>query len=446
MKSKADLLRKILYIYVLISPLVDMMTSLAVRAGMTGMTMGVVVRALFVVAMAFYVLFLYRGAHGVKLRIAVLITAAYGIIYLLNTVSINGLGVLMDNAKMYVKVYYFVFVLLGLYALYREHGIVISDKLLTIVFCIYSTSIFLAAITGTSFPTYELLDIGYCGWFYAGNEIGAIVAILAGIALAYGFTKSKLISIPILGLVAFSSTYIGTKVPFFAVVVAGVLLLLFWIGKLVKEKFATGKKTIIKFGVLLLCILVLYLADSPIHQNADWIQDQFGITTEADWSKFGTFAPIIETVDWLLSGRIGDIQDVMSRYVDGSWMEKLFGIGYTFQIAGEWRTDVVEMDFVAILLKHGMVGLAIYMIPLLYFAVVCIKKLIKQLKYFWELESAVLYTYGILIGLGCAFLAGHVLVAPAVSIYIAACIVKLHANLTEREERINEIERDRPGL
>ena len=446
MKNKAELLRKMLYIYILISPLVDMMTSLAVRAGMSGMTMGVVVRALFVVAMAFYVLFLYRGAYGVKLRIAVLITAAYGIAYLMNTVSINGLGVLMDNAKMFVKVYFFVFVLLGLYALYREHDILVSDKLLTIVLCIYSTSIFLAAITGTSFPTYELLDIGYCGWFYAGNEIGAIVAILAGIALAYGFTKPKIISIPILGLVAFSSTYIGTKVPFFAVVAAGAMLLVFWIGKLIKEKPAKGKKTIIKFGALLLCILVLYFAGSPIQQNADWIQDQYGNTTQTDWSYLGDFASVVETVDWMLSGRIGAIQNVINRYVDGSWMEKLFGIGYTFQIAEELRTDVVEMDFVSILLKHGVVGFVIYMSPLLYFAVVCIKKLLKQLKYFWELESAILYTYAILIGLGCAFLAGHTLVAPAVSIYIAACIVKLYGNLTEREEQINEIERDRPGL
>jgi hypothetical protein len=322
----------------------------------------------------------------------------------------------------------------------------VSDKLLTIVFCIYSTSIFLAAITGTSFPTYELLDIGYCGWFYAGNEIGAIVAILAGIALAYGFKKPKYLSLPILGLVAFSSTYIGTKVPFFAVVAAGAMLLVFWLGKLIKEKPATGKKTIIKFSILLLCILVLYFAGSPIQQNADWIQDQLENAAQTDWSYLGDFAAIVEKVDWLLSGRIGAIQDVIKRYIDGSLMEKLFGIGYTFQIAGEWRTDVVEMDFVAILLKHGIVGFAIHMIPLLYFAVVCIKKLFKQLKHFWELESAILYTYGILIGLGCAFLAGHVLVAPAVSIYIAACIVMLYGNLTEREEQINEIERDRPGL
>lgn len=447
MKSKSELLRNILYIYILISPFVDMLTSLAVRAGMTGMTMGVVVRALFVVAMAFYVLFLYQGAHRTKLRVAVLITIAYGIVYLMNTAFVNGVGVLLDNAKMYVKVYFFVFVLLGLYALYREHGILVSDKMLTIVFCIYSTSIFLAAITGTSFPTYVLLDIGYCGWFYAGNEIGAIVAILSGIVLIYGFTQSKYLWIPILGLVAFSSTFIGTKVPFFTIVAVGVLLLLFWIGKLLKEKPTTAKKTIGKFGALLLCILVLYYAGSPIQQNANLVQDRYEDTMEIDLSDTDEFDTIfIELTDWLLSGRIGAIQDVINRYTHGSLMEKLFGIGYTFQIDGQWRTDVVEMDFVAIMLKQGMVGLAIYMIPLLYFAVVCIKKLIKQLKHFWELESAFIYTYGILIGLSCAFLAGHVLVAPAVSIYIAICIVKLYANLTEREERINEIECDRPGL
>ena len=139
--------------------------------------------------------------------------------------------------------------------------------------------------------------------------------------------------------------------------------------------------------------------------------------------------------NWLLSDRMGSIRHVITRYEKGSLMEKFFGIGYTFQIDGQWRTDVVEMDFVAIFLKQGIIGLVVYMVPILYFAVLCIRKLFKQIKNFWELEPALVYTYAILMGLGCAFLAGHVLVAPAVSIYIAICIIKLYAFLEENEEQ-----------
>lgn len=436
MKIQEGILRKILYVYLLVSPLVDMLTSLAVRAGMTGLTMGVLVRAAFVAAMVFYVLFLYKGPHKGKLRVAVIITSLYGVLYLANTVAVNGFGVLMENAKMFLKVYYFVYVLLGLYALYEEHHILVSDKMLTIVFCIYSTSIFLAAITGTSFPTYELLDIGYCGWFYAGNEIGAIVAILSGITLLYGFTHPKYFWIPILGLVAFSSTYIGTKVPFLAIVAIAVLLFLFWLIKQFVRKPEEAKKKIVKYGALLLCIAVLYSVGSPIQQNAHVAQDRFDNVvestkpTEPDNAGENTENDqILAVTDWLLSGRLSSIQNVVKRYAQGSWMDKLFGIGYNFKVDGKWNSDVVEMDFIAICLKHGIVGLAVFMAPLIYFAVICIIRLFKKLREFWELEDAFTYTYAILIGLGCAFVAGHVLVAPAVSIYIAICTVKLYACL-----------------
>ena len=139
--------------------------------------------------------------------------------------------------------------------------------------------------------------------------------------------------------------------------------------------------------------------------------------------------------NWILSNRLSNIDHVIKRYENGSLMEKLFGIGYLFQINGTWCSDVVEMDFVAIFLKQGIIGLTVYMIPILCFAILCIRKLFRQLKQFWDLEPAFIYTYAILMGLACAFLAGHVMVAPAVSIYIAICIVKLYAFLTEHEEQ-----------
>ena len=442
MKIKEGILRKILYWYLLISPVVDMLTSLAVRAGMTALTMGVLVRVGFVGAVFFYVMFLYEGKHKTMLRVAMLVTSVYGILYLLNTVSVNGTGVLIENAKMFVKVYYFVYVLLGLYAIYEQHGILVSDKMLTVVFGVYTTSIFLAAVTNTSFSTYELLNIGYCGWFYAGNEIGAIVAILSGVALMYGFTHPKFLWIAVVGLLAFSSTYIGTKVPFLAIVVIAIVLLLVWLVKFLSRKEKRAMPQMAKCAALLLCILVLYQAGSPIQQNTMVVGDNYQDVLEeiepddpndpedgeeAEDNQFFVFA------NWLLSGRLYNVQNVFERYGNGSWTEKLFGIGYTFMIDGKWKSNVVEMDFISIFLKHGIVGFCVFVAPLIYFAVLCAIKLFKQLKLFWELEPAFVYLYATIIGLGCAFLAGHVLVAPAVSIYIAICTVKAYAYLTNRD-------------
>lgn len=426
MKNKAEIYRKVLYIFLLIAPFVDMLTSVGVRLGLGGMTAGMLVRFLFIAAMAAYILFDYRGKHKLALRLTVIATCLYGVIYLLVTAYINGASVLMGNAKAFLKVYAFVFMLLGLYGLYREHKILVSDKLLTIVFCTYTVSIFLSAVTNTSFPTYPNEELGYCGWFYAGNEIGAIVAILGGVALFYGAAHPKYLWVGILGLFAFSSTYIGTKVPFFANAAVTVLLLLFWLLYWLCKKSKIAPQRVVKFLLVLLGMLVLYWAGAPIRQNMELATERLpGVSNPNPTS------PLYGFLNWLLSNRLYNVQDIVLRFSSAHPAEILFGIGYTFQINGVWRADPIEMDFVSILINHGVVGFAVCMAPLVCFAGLCVFKLFKQLRRFFELESAFVYLYAAVIGLGGGFLAGHVLVSPAVSLYVAICIVKCYAFLNE---------------
>ena len=74
--------------------------------------------------------------------------------------------------------------------MYQQYQYVVSDWLLVGVYCEYTVSIFLSAITNTSFGTYDY-GKGYCGWFYAGNEVGAIISILAIVALFWAVKSKK---------------------------------------------------------------------------------------------------------------------------------------------------------------------------------------------------------------------------------------------------------------
>ena len=103
------------------------------------------------------------------------------------------------------------------------------------------------------------------------------------------------------------------------------------------------------------------------------------------------------------------------------------GLGYSYKIGKEINSNLIEMDFLALLFYHGVLGFIFYIIPILYFAMYCIKKIWGLRKSLWKNENLVVYTYGILIGLACAAVSGHVLIAPAVSIYIALLIVKLNS-------------------
>ena len=109
-------------------------------------------------------------------------------------------------------------------------------------------------------------------------------------------------------------------------------------------------------------------------------------------------------------------------------------MGYHFEtFDGEVFIQHIEMDFIAIFINYGILGLLIHITVLGIFAVICIKKFFKKIKSILCMENEITYIYSILITLFVAFLAGHTLVAPAVSIYLAVAIVNLYSLLANHE-------------
>ena len=70
----------------------------------------------------------------------------------------------------------------------------ISDKVRNSI--VYSTLIINAIMvisisTSTDFGSYEWMKVGSRGWFYAGNELGSILAIIFPIVVLYSIQKQK---------------------------------------------------------------------------------------------------------------------------------------------------------------------------------------------------------------------------------------------------------------
>ena len=70
--------------------------------------------------------------------------------------------------------------------------------------------------TSTSLTSYDYSKIGYTRWFYAGNEIGAIIATIFPLVLLYTIKQTKTLKdlikwIPTI-LMIFSLLAVGTKV------------------------------------------------------------------------------------------------------------------------------------------------------------------------------------------------------------------------------------------
>ena len=74
--------------YIILQPIIDILTSLGVRYGSDSITLGVAIRAVFVGIMAFYVMFIYRGKYEKAVKIYVAIISVYGLAFLANAVEL----------------------------------------------------------------------------------------------------------------------------------------------------------------------------------------------------------------------------------------------------------------------------------------------------------------------------------------------------------------------
>ncbi len=519
--------------FIILQPVLDVLTSITVRYTETSLTIGMITRMFFAGFVAIYIFFIYDGAYRKTLSIFLAAVCAYGVASLMVSAYYNGFGTIIENFKMFFKMYYFLFALIFFFALYLKYRYTVKNWILAAVFLEYTSSIFLSAVTNTSFVTYDYAR-GYCGWFYAGNEVGAIISVLAIVALIVAM-KSKNIPLKIATsvLLSFASVYVGTKVPFMACTGAVVVLaILMGVRALIgKDRTALGNFVYALCSLVL--IVVLFYCNSPMKYNSNvmlgehydsHITDKLqggsdstdssvqtgtpstggtsapstdsvttppstdGVTTAPSTdsvttppstdsvttapstdsvttppSDSTTVSPSTDSVttpstapvappatgdpdgfahkmflvaNWLLSNRLIMIEPAFVAYTESSTLQQLFGMGYYFSTSQGVYDNLIEMDFIALVINHGIIGCLLYMLPLAFFAIFCIKYFFKNIRKFFSMTWEVGYIYSILIALGCAFLAGHVLVAPAVSIYLAVIIVNLYAALDPKRDEL----------
>ncbi|MGQ0454585.1 O-antigen ligase family protein, partial [Bacillus sp. SS-TM] len=88
---------------------------------------------------------------------------------------------------------------------------------------ILSITMIVAMQTGTDFPSYPHSKIGSRGWFFAGNDLSSLFAIMFPIIVLYSIHKTTSFSkiyywIPTI-LAMYASIMVGTKVGYGAIVI-----------------------------------------------------------------------------------------------------------------------------------------------------------------------------------------------------------------------------------
>lgn len=276
---------------------------------------------------------------------------------------------------------------------------------------LYALIIVATAMLGLSLYTHDnaTTQSGAVGWFYAGNEISIILAI--GSILAIVFLSSKELSSKIYYLpfsILIAVPLVGTKVSLAGGVVAVIFSLVY--------RYLYGHKTGISLHRLLLCIAVFSIS----FVSAPALQD-FAVrnVSASDGSGDNITRAIRSKV---FSGRIYYLEQRSTDYKNGDIAQILFGRG---DYANESKVRISEMDPFDILFANGIVGLVVYLfmvMPPMISALRCNNK--KRMSEYSLCAMAL--RIGLIMAVVFSFIAGHILVAPAVSIMLVAIIYYLN--------------------
>ncbi|PAE25816.1 O-antigen ligase family protein [Bacillus sp. 7894-2] len=417
----------LMLLFILFQPFLDLFTSLSIRLLGYDLTIGLIVRMLFLAAAGMYLILLKNNPFQ---KTHLLYFGLLGVLLLLNlytNYATKPIFLLAEEIKYLVKLVYFNVILILYYVIFKTLSREIwMEKTLRYLF--YSVAVIggvmtAAGLTGTAFASYEGGKEGHVGWFYAGNELGAILAMLFPVAVLLAIRVSKWYWIPVVFSI-YSLLALGTKVGYGAIMIVLLFGLIFSVYDYVKGKKAGEIKIKLSSIWILLLLMIgtaLYTPFSPLATNMNMHLSWLGMgeappDTEMEEEYSHTAEVTDEQMQNLVySGREKYWSEHREYFKEAPLTQKLFGMGY----AGNYQSEakMIEMDFHDVFYSLGYLGSLVYLAPLIFMLYMLAKVLIKRFSFYLEYENALLAS-GIALGLGIALIAGHVLTAPGVSIYL----------------------------
>ncbi|HFJ9439252.1 MULTISPECIES: O-antigen ligase family protein [Bacillus] len=452
LKQTANSFPHFLLLFIVFQPILDLLTSFSIYVLHMSATVGIVVRFAFMLLALGYLL-LHHKQQGAKKYILYL--CLFGIVLaigLVNNLMVKSPVSFGEEVKFILKSVYPIVLLFGYIIALKElknneyafHKIITYFLYATLIL---SISIIAAMASGTDFPSYPNSKIGSRGWFFAGNDLSSIFAIMFPIVVLYSVHKTTSFSkvyywIPTV-LAMYASIMIGTKVGYGAIVITlGIALFFLFIEYMMHRKkegkgFTYLVNTIVA-AVVLGGLLVL-TPQTPIAKNMSIHLQIYEYKKSVQEEKDRKEGKVIteeehkegeltdsEMKSLIYSDRDKFLKVYKQYYKDAPLSQKLFGMGY----AGNYTTKMklVEMDFHDLFFAFGIVGFLMYLLPLLYFGIKIFIRLITNFKKLFSVKHMLLAST-LVLSLGIGFMSGHVLTAPAVSIFFVVILAYLIVDL-----------------
>lgn len=423
---------KIVQAIFIILPFVEFITSYMVMNVDFPITLGVVYKSLFLLYGIVYLVFVDKDNRKWNL----ILLGLFAVTILANifiTLSSFSISALMNKAVSLTKYMCLPITLFFLYR-YLKNGNEFSLKTLVYSAGIYATSILISAITGTALPTYDTApERGISGWIYSGNELSAMMALFYPIVIYYAAKYKSLSFMYILAVTTYGLLVIGTKTALIGLVCSIVAILIFSI-----IAFIWKRKKIAKSALIITVILTIAVGIAmPYSPSYKYIEGKINKLISQNEQKEEDGEKEQSGVENLIfNGREKYVYEQKQLAADASPLEVLVGLKDEHRVIDDTGNyTIVERDFHDVKFGYGLIGLAIYLIPIFIIAMSFFIRLFKNFKKEFTVRNFCVGLSG-LLGLGIAYIVGHVLLAPTVAMFLGAIFIKFN----DRQNKEHEID------
>lgn len=421
---------KISLLFVLL-PFLDLFTALFTRNTNFVISPGIIFKSLLLLYFVVYIL--KSKSKFKKVLICYLIfILLYLFMYFIIKNDLLDLNYLLTELTFLFKLIYFPICFMGLLCFFDDNNI--KENTITGIFkynlIIYVLLLIIPTIFGISYTTYPMHLKGYIGLFYAGNEIANIMVIL--FPFAYLFINRSKYSFLIIFPIILVMMMIGTKVATFGCLIITILSLIF---SIIKNKFRINKVVIKCFSIFVFALFIStnsyavynynYIKNNVYNDESKEIiiddnnkaeveEIQGNLNIFYDKNKFTKIIrPLVSGRDMLLANTISIYNDLDND--SNIW----FGIGFsnTERVNNTNVARLVEIDICDLYFHFGIIGLLISLFPFIivgYLFIVNFSKI--------KLNSIYLLLVLFLV-IGVSTFSGHILFAPAVSIYLVLLLL-----------------------
>ncbi len=402
-------IKNIILIFLYLQPILDLTAGITQNILKINITASSIIRLVFLFFCIYYTLILDKTKEKKKNILLTTIITIYTIIFSLITIKYKSTNALSYELKNTINTFYLPIILITLKNIFKQYNIKINIKNIIYIYMTYIILILIPNITKTGFQSYAIAKEGSSGWFTSANATGNILSILLPIIVLYlikikNITKTLIITTTT--LYVFLS--MGTKVPILSLIICLLATILYYITKWIKNKEKTKILITTITTVIITTTSILIIPKTTFYKNIQIHKEYLGFK---NYTEILTNYEILD--HFIFSQRLTFLKNTNKNYIKSNIPQKIFGIGYIENYGTDKvSTKTIEIDYAEIFYRNGIIGFII-------FFSILIPNIINNLK---NKEKSITNTElktSIILILLLSLFSGHILVTPAVSIFVA---------------------------